>query len=105
MLEIILPQLIRRGTEVFGRYAARMHERTLELLTYDFKVDDEVHDFSEANPWTGRLGDFECRLPDQRLEARPIPASPARRRGELCWSRSCWRGSCEANAYPLDGDH
>jgi hypothetical protein len=62
-----------------------MDERTLELLTYDFKVDDEVHDFSEANPWTGRLGDFECRLPDQRLEARPIPrfASEAEGRAVL----------------------
>jgi hypothetical protein len=44
----------------------------VELLRYDFVATDTRHDFSEAAPWQGRLGDFHCSLEAKALEARPL---------------------------------
>ncbi len=48
-----------------------MNDPQVEALEYSFVVLGGGHDFSTTAPWEGSLGDFDCRLVDGRLEARP----------------------------------
>ena len=48
-----------------------MNDPHVEVLNYEFTSLDKKHDFSAARPWSGRLGDFECRLEAGHLEAVP----------------------------------
>jgi hypothetical protein len=43
----------------------------VEVLNYEFISLNESHDFTAAEPWSGRLGDFDCRLETGHLEATP----------------------------------
>jgi hypothetical protein len=49
----------------------------VEILIYAFESLDDRHDFSRAAPWTGDMGDFECRLVGAQLEARPRSHYPS----------------------------
>jgi hypothetical protein len=48
-----------------------LNDPHVESVSYTFVVSGEVHDFKQATPWTGHLGDFEVTLTDCTLEARP----------------------------------
>lgn len=54
----------------------------VELLSYDFVLQDTHHDFGSSEPWAGQLGDFDCRLEKGRLQATPqqhyVDVEPAR---------------------------
>jgi hypothetical protein len=57
----------------------------VDVLNYQFISIEENNDFTAATPWSGRLGDFECRLEAWSLEAIPNKhfASEASARQEL----------------------
>jgi hypothetical protein len=48
-----------------------LNDPHVESISYTFVVSGEVHDFNQAVPWIGHLGDFEVSLADGTLEARP----------------------------------
>jgi hypothetical protein len=48
-----------------------MSSPRVEVLFYRFVSLEDRHDFSQAAPWEGDLGDFRCRLAGGTLEARP----------------------------------
>ena len=48
-----------------------MNNRHVETLSYDFVSLDERDDFTAAAPWSGDVGDFECRLEAAQLQAGP----------------------------------
>lgn len=62
-----------------------MNDPRVEALNYQFISIEENNDFTAAMPWSGRLGDFECRLEAGFLEAVPSKhfASVASARLEL----------------------
>lgn len=49
-----------------------MNDPHVEWLRYDFLALDDRHDFTQAAPWTGQLGDFVCQLEAAALNARPL---------------------------------
>jgi len=61
----------------------------VEMLSYDFVSLDERNDFTATVPWSGDLGDFECRLEAGQLQAVPrahyFDTPPLGR----SWSRIC----------------
>lgn len=48
-----------------------MNDPHVEILSYDFVSLDERNDFTATVPWSGDLGDFECRLEAGQLQAVP----------------------------------
>ncbi len=62
-----------------------MNDPHVEMLNYEFISLQENHDFTNASPWSGRLGYFQCRLEGGRLETVPNKhfASEASARQEL----------------------
>lgn len=53
---------------------AGVNNPRVERLSFAFHSRDGRHDFSQAAPWDGDLGDFRCRLHRGTLEARPSVA-------------------------------
>jgi hypothetical protein len=43
----------------------------VQVMFYTIESLDEKRDFSQAPAWEGRVGGFDCRLHDGRLQARP----------------------------------
>ena len=48
-----------------------MNDPHVEMISYDFVSLNERDDFTAAVPWSGVLGDFECRLDKGQLQAVP----------------------------------
>ena len=69
----------------------------VEVLSYEFISLNKNHDFTAAKPWSGRLGNFECRLDAGRLQAVPTKhfASEAAARQELEPDLRAWEVRAE----------
>jgi hypothetical protein len=48
-----------------------MNDPHVDVLVYRFIAVDDRHDYSQATPWGGKLGDFNSQLSGGKLTARP----------------------------------